>query len=244
MIEKQHYIINIVLFLFLALSFDASSQCVPGNYQKPSIYPDTLTNLDTAYANKPYQMVMTAVIPVDTFVFGNRLPIDSIGIVSLTGLPPSMSYKSDKASGYWAGGTKGCILISGSPKDEETGIYPLNIVVSAVVAGLPANYPVKGYKIIVIGKGSSITDLPLLYDLKIYPNPVIDVASLRFFSQTNDFCRLTIYNCFGQIIVNQNHLCNYGENQLIVHAEHLNKGIYFLRITMHDSITNFVFTKN
>jgi len=238
---KLFITIIFTVIVFLLQNNPLYSQCVPGNYTKPNIYPDTLINLDTAFAGQPYQMIMTAVIPVDTLVLGNRLPVDSIGIVSLTGLPSSLTYQADKASGYWKGGTKGCILISGTPTNAEAGIYPLNITVNAVVAGLPAFYPVKGYKLIVNGN-SSFAFENAITNIKLYPNPFYENASLRFFSNFIGPCHLSIFNSFGQEVYKKEIVTSQGYNSIVIQKNNLKDGIYILKLHNSEGLVSLIFS--
>ncbi|HPD63958.1 MAG TPA: T9SS type A sorting domain-containing protein [Bacteroidia bacterium] len=233
-----------ILFCFslVFISFLSNAQCIPDSFSKPNIYPDTIRNLDTAYANQYYEMKMTAVIPVDTLVFGNRMPIDSIGLISLTGLPASLSYVSNSLSGYWKGGTSGCILISGTPQNNENGVYPLNIMVRAFVAGVPADYPVKGYKIVVIGN-SSINKSDLSHQVSFYPNPSFDIASLRFYSSENAETFIILNNSIGKIIRKIPVTISAGHNSVLIPVSDLPKGNYFLQININQQIITFPFIK-
>jgi len=216
------------LLVFILSSLINYSQCVPGPYLKAGIYPDTLENLDTANINQYYEVVMTAVIPKDTFVFGNILPIDSIGIDTLFGLPSSLTYKADRPSSYWLGGTKGCIQIFGTPSNSEVGVYPLNITVNAVVAGLPALYPVKGYKIVVRGNNNILEETSLKKSLKIFPNPAKTQTSLQMFSNYNETVKVYIINSLGKKVKEITTNVVYGQNTLNINLSDLAKGIYYV----------------
>ena len=100
------------------------SQCTPDcQYTASGIYPD---QLPTAYINSPYSVTLTFVLPPDsTLPDGTYVLIDSIRVDSITGLPPSISAACNNLKCLWSGGTKGCILLSGTPTYSEYGLHPL-----------------------------------------------------------------------------------------------------------------------
>lgn len=223
----------IIISLLWIFSFTVYAQCTPDSFTKPNIYPDTIKNLDTAYANQYYEMKMTAVIPVDTLVMGNRLPIDSIGLISLSGLPSSINYVSNSPSGYWKGGTSGCILIYGTPINSDAGVYPLNITVRAFVAGIPADYSVKGYRLVVVGN-SQINDFHSLRDISVYPNPSNENISLHFYSHCDDNITISIFNPLGEIFSKLNVKANAGNNAVVISVSDLPSGLFFVHIFVNE----------
>lgn len=79
------------MFMMALVSGTAFTQCLPDtSYARPGIYPDTATGLPPAFATYLYKTVVTAVIPVDTLIFGARYPVDSIGVLEVTGFLPDL----------------------------------------------------------------------------------------------------------------------------------------------------------
>lgn len=107
--------------------------CSPDpTYTTPGIYPDTLP---PACAGEPYSFVMTIIVPPDTpFVtpFGTiTVPIDSIVLDGVIGIPPSFTYACEPASCAIPGGTAGCVLVTGFPTTPDT--IDLDVAITAYV---------------------------------------------------------------------------------------------------------------
>src|ERR1051326_1740911 len=120
MIKKLLALFPILIFVFTLSSFGQACQPDP-QYTTSGVYPDSATGFDTAYVGVPYTQLVTIVIPKDTAAFPPPFPPlnwDSTTLVSVTGLPASMSYAcwNNTASANrcsWPGNTKGCAIISG-----------------------------------------------------------------------------------------------------------------------------------
>lgn len=230
-----------VCFLFLiAIGQRSYAQCNPEFFTKPGIYPDTSKGLDTAYANKPYSMIMTAVIPKDTFVFNTKMPIDSIGIIKFEGLPEGFTVTANTESGFWKGGTSGCVLISGNPVDSLSGVYPLYIEVLAVVSGLPAPYPVPGFKIVIIGKSSK-------QDIQKNDNILLsytdnNITRLTFSSTYSGLGYLELIELSGRILISRHLDIIDGINSYEFNVNDVPSGIYLIKLTQqsHIQISKFV----
>src|SRR5205823_5429951 len=98
------------------------------------IYPDSLTGLSPAVQGVPYNQVLQIRVPPDTVFLGSTVPIDSVRLLSFTGLPPGLTLVCNPPSCVFNGGTNGCALISGTPTD--TGFFPLTAIVDGYAAGL------------------------------------------------------------------------------------------------------------
>ncbi len=136
-------------FSIVAISM-ASAQCVPDpQYTSSGIYPDSATGLNSGCVGVPYNQLITNVVPADTCViFVTWLPcqtvsIDSIKIISFTGLPASLSYSCYDAGNTnsppdqctYEGGTTGCAVITGTPTAGDVGIHNLVITVDVYAGG-------------------------------------------------------------------------------------------------------------
>ena len=114
---KKYITLLIISFLVVTLAF---GQCIPDpQYTLPGIYPDSATGFPPAVATYEYNFVITAIIPADTIVFPfPRMNIDSIGVAEITGMPEGFQAIPSRPSGFWLGGTSGCMLITGTPTEE------------------------------------------------------------------------------------------------------------------------------
>ena len=120
---KKKLLLSIV-FAFAGIIL-LHAQCTNITYTTPGLNPDTLRH---AHATIPYGDTLTVIVPKDTVVpFFGSIPIDSVVLTSITGLPSGFAYHP--SSHHWGGNSSGCIFISGTPTHMEAvsqgGIYPL-----------------------------------------------------------------------------------------------------------------------
>ncbi|MGE0636474.1 MAG: PKD domain-containing protein [Bacteroidia bacterium] len=109
--------LSILVCLFIYATNSFAQICVPdGQYTAPGIYPDSVTGMPDAPLNISYAETITLVIPTDT---STTIPtvetftINYYRIDSVIGLPPDFSYSCEPSNCQIAGGSSGCILISG-----------------------------------------------------------------------------------------------------------------------------------
>jgi len=102
----------------------------------PVFTPDCFTGLPAACYGTAYNTMLSLFVPADTLVSGFTIPIDSLGILSITGLPPGISYYLSSPSGYWHGGSTGSIVFYGNA--GVTGNFPVTINLQSVMAGMPS----------------------------------------------------------------------------------------------------------
>lgn len=207
--------------------------CTPGPETAPGIYPDTLTNLPTAYVNQAYFGTITAVIPPDTVVSGFTLIIDSIGIIGIDGLPTGFIYTPSSTSGYWAGGTKGCVAITGTPTLAQVGTYVLLLHAKAYVGGLPSTYDVKGYKITVIDTTSSLAENAIgKFELmQNMPNPFDYSTEIRFNSPSAGKYDFSVCNILGEVVFQSKVNAVVGINSIPFNGKDLKSGLYMYKLS-------------
>lgn len=224
----RNFLLTIALFYIVHNSY---GQCTPGNYTFPGIYPNVSDGLDTAYVDSLYEMVMTAVIPKDTLVMGNKLPIDSIGIMTFKGLPYGFTAQPNSPSGYWPGGSKGCVLITGTPADSQVGDHILKITVIAVVAGMPAPFVLPNYILRIVNK----TDIQLIafdenVSLRVIPNPFNQNGFISYYSPSPFQACLQLIDLNGRTMFSQNVDIRQGFNRICPGFKALAPGTYLLRL--------------
>lgn len=131
-------------FLLFALlfSFAASAQiCTPDPANLPAgYYPNMITD---GTETLPYNHTVTVVVPVDTTISGFAVPIDSLVVTNITGLPSGLSFACNLGSCGIPGGDKGCVELSGRPDQGTNGLYPVTVegVVYANLFGSPVSAP-------------------------------------------------------------------------------------------------------
>lgn len=218
--------------LFLGIVFQSYSQCDPDtNYKNPGIYPNPLENLDTAEVNIPYSEIMTAVIPKDTLVFGNRIPFDSIGVIKFDGLPYGFTWETNTLSGYWLGNSSGCLKISGMASDTQSGIYPLDIKVRAIISGLVNDQKVPGYYIYIKNNNTNIVSLDDDNQYIVCFNKNSQKIQLLGKSSQIELMNFTIYNLNGQNVFSKKINVSQGINSYDIDVKNLVSGIYFVNLS-------------
>jgi hypothetical protein len=139
-------LIGLLLFSFVV---QLKAQCVPTLSGTDFVaVPDTLQNLPVAYFPSSYEATVQMYIPTDTFVdmLNLVLPLDSLFITGITGLPVSFEYEVYPSAGPIPGGSPICLQITNpSVYVEVEGVHPLLIHVLAWSVGLPANGDITGY---------------------------------------------------------------------------------------------------
>ena len=159
---KKNYLL--LVFCFVLFSQFCQAQCTPDpQYTSPGVYPEDLNPVCTS---SPYTQVFTVVVPVDTFVtspFPMTIPIDSISLVTLLGLPPGFTYVCSPASCGFPGGTSGCVVLSGTTP-AAPGSYIIRSVTNSYVH--------------VFGSPVVQTDTSLMDTLVILGGPAVSVSTV------------------------------------------------------------------
>jgi hypothetical protein len=241
---------RLILFLFSLslLTIEVFGQCEPNSaYTLPGIYPDSATGFPPAVANYEYNFVITAVIPADTIVFPlPRLPIDSIGVHAIIGLPDGFAAIPNRPSGYWLGGTSGCLLITGNPTQAQVGEYPLTIQAVGYMGGLglPYAYEITYYSIIILD--STAFGIPGLANnnnlgLKAYPNPVSGSFFIEFQTTDPGEYEYLIYDGMNRLLLTKTFYSTTGKTRHKIDGSNLKPGLYFCVIRQrHNNISSAI----
>ncbi len=222
-----------LLVLSIAIATTAFAQCEPDPaYTTPGIYPDTATGFTPAYATFLYELVITAIIPADTIVPPfPRLPIDSIGVVEVQGLPEGFEALPNTPSGFWHGGTAGCMLITGTASHSQVGNYPLVFKLVGYMGGINLAFPfdLDAYSLEVRDSAALILpDLSAQYqnNIKVSPNPVSNSFELSFYSKTSGTASCQILHVNQQQVMNVPLQLSPGQNRHFIDAGNLKPGVY------------------
>jgi len=225
----------IITFFILIASLAASyAQCTPDSLAvSPGIHPDSATGLPHATVGVPYSTVMTAVIPHDTA----NMPFDSVGILSISGLPSGFTYAPNSPTGYWDGGpiggvNRGCIVITGTALPGEVGSHPLTMQLKAYVLGFPYPYTDTDYKLIVDNSSGVHEIIPV--KLLIYqnnPNPFNDKTNIVFSSPTKSNYTFTVSDMIGKVIYTEVISAKEGSNTISFSGANYKAGLYFYKLT-------------
>ena len=231
---KKYSTLIIVLFM---MALQSLGQCIPNPaYTHSGIYPDSATGLPPAVATYEYNAVFTAVIPADTIVPPlPQLNIDSIGVAQITGLPEGFQAIPSRPSGYWLGGTSGCMLITGTPTEAQVGVYPLNITVVGYLGGLglPFPYEITYYSITILPASAYGIEEQGSNDnirMKVFPNPFTGLFLLDYYTEESGSYECLIYDAMGRLLQSEIIVSAKGQNSRSINGSNLEPGIYFCRL--------------
>lgn len=222
-----------LLLCILFSGYAAFTQCIPDlTITQPGIYPDSATGLAPGVVGQPYNQVMQIRVPVDTQVvylgFSLTATIQSIELMSFTGLPPGITYACNPANCIFPGGSNGCVLLSGTP--NTPGIYnPIAVVKttgSVVLFGqtilLTQNDTIDYYTIVIGVTGLSDINPAMLNLGQNYPNPAFSKTMIDFYAPVNGDYQFKLFNLIGKEVQSQ-----------IIHAW---KGIHTIEVNVKDLV--------
>ena len=109
-------------------------------------YPDTIANLPTATNGASYTGVLQFFVPATI----SGVPITSVTVNSISGLPASFSSAYSPVSGTVLANNSGCIIFTSTLVNEVVGTYPIVINVTAVSPFGTFPQALTGYKIPVV----------------------------------------------------------------------------------------------
>ena len=228
-----------VLFLLSFIVALQAQPCTPDNsYTAAGIYPDTVTNLPQGAVNQYYLGVITAVVPVDTTLYGLTATIDSIGVTNIAGLPTGFTWAANTTTAFFHGGDSGCVAIMGTPTAGMEGTHPLTIYVEShgKLSGMPLTLPdtVHGFKIVILDS----THVGLVdsrqYPFAIkeaYPNPASNNVVINVANPDAANINISVYDMLGQMVISRNENINAGENLIQLNVAEIPEGIYFYTVT-------------
>ncbi|MFH1320297.1 MAG: T9SS type A sorting domain-containing protein [Bacteroidota bacterium] len=146
---KKKLLIPLIVFAFAACE-TVNAQCTPdpvytgaGN---PGIFPTPAEGIAEGDIGTAYFQNMTVIVAADTTIntadYGLPLgtitvPINSITITNITGLPANLTSTCDPPSCLWAGGTDGCFYIDGIPTATGTSTVTVMEVVNIETPAYP-----------------------------------------------------------------------------------------------------------
>ncbi len=233
-----------------------AQNCTPdGTYTAAGVYPDSATNLAVAYVGVPYAQTITAVTPADSCVVilfppCTTVPIDSVMMQSVTGMPSGLSIVSMNENSLpfkFPGGSTSCMLISGIP--TTAGHYPIQVhgTTYATVFTLTQTQPfdVNYYFIDVI-------DLTAVNELKSEkfsvaqnsPNPFSHNSTIDYVLPSDGKMTIEIRNVIGEIVLKDSKYASKGKNTYHLNASNLTNGVYFYQFSFDEHVVTKRFIIN
>lgn len=243
------------MILFIGLS--ASAQCVPDpQYTEPGVYPDSATGLAPGVVGQAYDELITIIVPLDTTIMVGPISLtlvfDSVVVTDWQGLPNGFTYSCHAPSNVFSpidqcafeGNTTGCISITGTPTQNEIGSHQQIITTQAYSTpdsplGEPTETVVDYYYIHIIDSASAgittITDSKFL----VYPNPAKDVVTINGLNGI-DVHSIVVTDMNGKVHATYT---NTVSPSLDMDINHLNSGMYFIRVNYNGVSETIKFVK-
>ncbi len=215
------------------LALNLSAQCTPDpQYTSSGVYPDSTTNFLPACLGEPYEQLVTNVVPADTSIILNpviplpvTVPIDSIVVVSVTGLPPGLTFECNNGDCAFAGGTIGCAVISGTPTTAGTYTVVFELKAHSVIT---QEFTLDYYKIVVEDCSPSTVGVNELAssNFKMFPNPATEKVSIQGLDDKT-FDKIELTDASGKTI----YTYEVNGNTMEINTSELNAGLYFVNVS-------------
>lgn len=236
----------ILSLTFASFTIGAMAQsCTPdATITDPGTYPNQLpAGTSGAY----YEEVVQFNIPADTNVDFNGTTvnaiIDSVKVLSLMGLPSSLSYGCNPVSCGLPGGKTSCGIIYGNIDDTASGTY--NLVVPIIIyARVGGAFPIQQpdtlfYLSMDVNKPNSTKSI-IPNVLMAYPNPAGNTLHVSL-AHSAAAAKILVYDGQGKAI-DLPYSIQY--NRIDVQTETLSEGIYYGVVQDGTTIHRFHFIKN
>jgi hypothetical protein len=216
-----------------------------------TIYPDGGIK-DCAYIGQPFNYTFTVGVGDSINVviggFALSLPLDSVVVVSVTGLPVGINYACDKPGCKFAKNSIGCAVLYGTPTAANApGDYQLVITGRAYFAppafppffdvAFPGDFFPGEYKLKLLANSSDPCEavntresLRGSVSMSVNPNPASGEAQLVIDSKINGNFTLHIVDLLGQTNHQQKAELFTGMNTIRLDGSHLPNGLYMVML--------------
>lgn len=114
--------------------------------------------------------------------------------------------------------------------DIDTVLFILRDQVSILLGYTPCVMTAESSYCVVYDIESAISEFNFLGFEGIYPNPVINEATVVFNAGEHDFVNVEIYNLTGQRIYGDGYLAEPGKNEYRIDVSNWNQGYYFIKL--------------
>ena len=237
-----------LLFITFSLFYFTFSycQCIPDSIYADSlwgIWPSTTQNFSSGNSGIYYQQVVNFKIPTDAGDLDSSfswIPLDSISLFSVDGIPPGITFSCNTSNCTWPGGAQGCATISGTP--TTNGTYPINLKILGCVTisfGL-SSIPVcdtaefSDYIIQIGPVGINNFEQLTSSSLKLkdaIPNPSDQISNIDYNTLRSENISFEITNLLGATILHENYISTVGLNKISVNTSIFPNGVYLYSIS-------------
>lgn len=231
----------LLLSIISLFALKSIAQCTPDlQYTSSGIYPSIAQGLPTAYLNTGYDLTLTVVVPTDTTVSIGGFPItsaiDSIKLLSITGLPTGMTYECVPQTCAFPGSSTGCIRIYGNPT-VASQIGQNNLVIKlngygTISPGIPIPLDDVTDYFIVLDYPMGITSNVQTESKKLFPNPASSECNLMF-NESGSY-KISILNLIGQKVYETNGMVA-NNAKVSIPVNELPEGIYMVEVKQNQT---------
>ncbi|MCF8372171.1 MAG: T9SS type A sorting domain-containing protein [Bacteroidales bacterium] len=245
--KKIATILIILAMPFFGINL-AHAQCTPDascvdTGDPGQMCPDSLVD---GMVNVPYMEVITVLPPPSAVVSGFPITLSHIKIVSVSNLPPGLTYQSNAPDDLFEVGTNYCILIDGTPSTE--GIFTLEIEVMPYLLGFPTGTTVTDSTslfIKILPEANSVAAFSqkgFSIDM-VYPNPTTGQSTVLFSLPQPGAVQISVSDGLGREIIQEQKDFPQGENSFSVDASSIMPGLYYYSLTFRDQSKNGILMK-
>ena len=246
----------LVLLGYGASSVMAQAVCTPDPFALlagiPGVYPNPLiqSSLTPGDQNVAYSQTITVVVPADTTIdlsplIGFPFPAINVSvnyqsISAVNGLPNGLNFVCDPSNCQWAGGTNGCLKISGTPTQSGTFNVSLstgyNVTIPGavpVIGGTAQTIPIPGISwtldITAVGVEDQQADAFWIADNA--PNPFHGTTMIKYNAPKPATIALDVTDLTGKRLHTESMRAVTGLNEFSFDATGLAPGIYLYTLS-------------
>jgi hypothetical protein len=213
------------------IAYFGVSQCTPDpQYTQPGYYSSAGKNkLPQAYIHVPYDDTITVIAPKDTTFQGNTFTVDSLTLVSITGLPDTLTYSAPTYTFY--PNTPGCIKVSGTP--GKAGKFKLDFDVVIYITGSPQGLQRTekfDFEVLDTSATASIKSNWANEQISIAPNPAQEKFQVLLRDLNPEKLEISIHNLVGEKVFVKKYDSVDTQDPIWVNTSDFPSGIYIYTI--------------
>lgn len=231
----------LLLSLIALIGSKSIAQCTPDlQYTASGIYPSIAQGFPTAYLNTAYDLTLTIVVPNDTTVSVGGFPItsniDSIKLVSITGLPTGLTYECVPQTCAFLGNSTGCTRIYGTPT-VASQIGQNNLVIKlngygSISPGIPVPLDDVTDYFIVLDYPMGIAPSVQAEPKKLFPNPASSESNILL-NESGSY-KISVLNLIGQKVFETSGMV-VNSAKVTIPVSELPEGIYMVEVKQNQT---------
>ena len=231
---------KLIILICIMMPAQVMSQCTPDiTIVIPGIYPDSLP---VAYVDTPYVTVIDfRTPPPDTTVSGFPATIDSIEIISYTGMPPGFTFACNRASCMYYPNENGCVAIVGTAAAGDFGNWPLTGVLKIYVhvGVIPGNITDTNTALVIQVctpdtceglPNTGIVEQGQISEVNVYPNPFSDNITIDIVAKKSGVATWRVFDMMGRVVHSEVIELRAGRNMMQRTVTDLPPGISLQRV--------------